>query len=407
MSAFIRLRQQLARLKPARVRRELRKWHRRLARVDERIVTLEPEGEAKGDVLVSYILDALLLREGEPIPHSHTNFWESLQIARTFVDLGYRVDVVSWTNLRFSPRKPYRAVVDVRLNLERWAPVLPRACVKILHIESAHGSFNNAAQLKRLRELEERRGIRLRPRRLVDPNHAIESADCATSLGNEFTHDTYRFAGKPIYPIPISSPVTYPQLERSIEDCRRRFLWFGSGGLVHKGLDLVLDAFADMPEYHLTVCGAIQQEQDFERAYYRELYRLPNIHTHGWIDVASREFLDLCGRTLALIYPSCSEGGGGGVLTCMQAGLIPIVSRETSVPIDDRYGILLADCRVSTLQAAVRRVAALDAASAREMSTNARAYAREHHTRERFAAEYRKAAEEILRTPVDRGAPAG
>jgi hypothetical protein len=47
--------------------------------------------------------------------------------------------------------------------------------------------------------------------------------------------------------------------------------------MVHKGLDLVLEAFADMPEYHLTVCGPIQKEQDFERAYYRELYQVPNI----------------------------------------------------------------------------------------------------------------------------------
>ena len=35
--------------------------------------------------------------------------------------------------------------------------------------------------------------------------------------------------------------------------------------MVHKGLDLVLEAFAGMPEYHLTVCGPVAKEKDFER----------------------------------------------------------------------------------------------------------------------------------------------
>ena len=37
--------------------------------------------------------------------------------------------------------------------------------------------------------------------------------------------------------------------------------------MVHKGLDLVLEAFVAMPEYHLTVCGKVSSEKDFEDAY--------------------------------------------------------------------------------------------------------------------------------------------
>ena len=75
----------------------------------------------------------------------------------------------------------------------------------------------------------------------------------------------------------------YPWPEaKDFEACRTRFLWLGSRGMVFKGLDLVLDAFVQMPEYHLTVCGPVAKEKDFEQVYYQELYHTSNIHTYGW-----------------------------------------------------------------------------------------------------------------------------
>ena len=125
---------------------------------------------------------------------------------------------------------------------------------------------------------------------------AIEHADCAAVLGNEFTISTYTYANKPIYRVPISAPFLYPWPEgKDFEACRRHFLWFGSHGFVHKGLDLVLDAFAEMPDYHLTVCGPIREEieKDFEKAFYKELYQTSNIRTLGWVDIGRPEFTKL------------------------------------------------------------------------------------------------------------------
>ena len=62
---------------------------------------------------------------------------------------------------------------------------------------------------------------------------------------------------------------------------------------MHKGLDLVLEAFARMPELHLTVCGPIHEEPAFEAAFRRELYETPNIETLGWVDIASPAFAEL------------------------------------------------------------------------------------------------------------------
>jgi len=406
----------LHRLGPGPVRelaeRNVTKLRRRLAGVEKRLVTLEPAGAVRGEVLFSYILDALLEPDAPPAS-THTHFWESATMARTFADAGYRVDAVAWTNDAFEPAKDYDVVVDVRTNLERWAPRLAPETVKVLHIDTSHWSVNNPAQERRLAELRARRGVALRPVKRLPENRAIEVADCATILGNAFTESTYAFAGKPIFRIPISVPFTYPWTEsKDFAAVRRRFLWFGSGGLVHKGLDLVLEAFAGLPDVRLTVCGPVGRERDFEREYFRELYRTPNIRTLGWVDVAPASFVELAREHLALVYPSCAEGGGSSVLTCMHAGLIPVINDEVSVDLDPAWGVRLAGTSIGELRDAIRHLAGRDSAQLERMARGARDFARERHTRERFAEGYRGFVASLVdgswqRTPHPIPLPAG
>jgi len=380
------------------LQRRRAKYWRMLRRVDRRLVTLAPASRPRGSVLFSYVIDPFLLRPGKPMPHGHTHFWESWAMAQAFVELGYEVDAVHWTNQRFVPRKPYAVAIDVRRNLARWAEHLPGETVKVMHAETAHPSFHNPAQRARLEALAERRGTSLKPRKTIRDHGAYQAADLATILGNEFTQETYlAVAKKPLHRIPISAPLTYDwPATKDFDAVRRRFVWFGSGGLVHKGLDLVLEAFAAMPEYHLTVCGPIRQEADFERLYFRELYRTPNIETAGWVDVAGERFRRLAAGSLGLIYPSCSEGGGGSVLTCMHASLIPIVNREVSVDVDRTNGVPLADCSIATIQETVRQLAARPAGELEGLARSAWRFAREHHTRDRFQAAYRRFAARLV-----------
>ena len=383
-----------------RGRRFFERLSRRIRRVDSRVVRCGPPrgtGEPVGRALLSYILDPFLLPSGRPEPHSHTHFWESREIGRILTELGFTLDVIHWTNQTFTPRQPYDLFVDVRLNLERLGPLLGPACLKLMHIETAHCDFYNPAQRRRLAELEARRGIRLAPYKLLEPNRAIEHADAATILGNRATQATYEHAAKPLWRVPISQPFLYPfPAGKDFTTARRRFLWFGSGGLVHKGLDRVLEAFAGLPELELSVFGPIDREPEFERAFRRELYETPNIHTLGWIDVAGPEFLALARRHLALVYPSCSEGGGGGAVTCMHAGLIPVLSRESSVDLAPEYGVELTTSSVEEIRRAVLELAERPAADLEAMSRRAWEWVRAHHTREQFSMAYRRSLIEIL-----------
>ena len=273
-------------------------------------------------------------------------------MGRTLVELGFAVDAIHWTNTAFLPATAYDLVVDVRLNLERLAPLLPGA-VKVMHIETSHPAVHNPAQRRRLDELAERRGIRLAPFKMLEENRAIEHADAATVLGNEVTQASYRFAGRPLYPVPISQPLLWPLPEaKAFADCRRRFLWFGSGGMVHKGLDRVLEVFAGLPGLELAVVGPVDREHAFVKAFRRELFETPNIVCHGWMEIASPAFRALADRT----SPSSTllrRGAERRRRDLHARRAPPRASRESGLDLTDERGRLLLDSSLDEIRARV------------------------------------------------------
>lgn len=358
---------------------------------------LFPKKEYKGFVLLSYLTAPFYFKENDSIFKTHSNHWECIQIAKTFLDLGYVVDVIIFKNKDFIPKKKYKVFIDLGYNLERITPFLNEDCIKILHITEAHWLFNNIAEYNRLAELKKRRNLVLQPRKVSDSNFGIEYADIGTVLGNKFTSDTYMYQQKMIYRIPISSPVVYDfPVDKDFEKVKKNYLWFGSVGLVHRGLDLVLEAFCNLPEYNLFVCGPIDDEDDFVRAYYKELYETQNIKTVGWVDVNSDKFIDILNNCISIIYPSCSEGGGGSVITCMHGGLIPIVSYEASVDVDD-FGYILKENTVDEITGKIKLLSNLDIDEIKNRRIKTWEFARANHTKEKFASEYKKFVKEIIK----------
>ncbi|MEH2263780.1 glycosyltransferase [Nostoc sp.] len=360
------------------------------------VVSLKPKQPSKGNVLLSYRIEPFLLKPGQAMPNDHTWYWEVWQIAQTFLDLGYNVDVIQFHNDKFVPQKDYAFFIDIRHRMEALAPKLNKDCIKIFHVDIANMVFRNAAECNRLLEVQQRKGVTLKPQRFEVPNLGIEYADCAIVLGNNFTTDTFKYANKPMYRIPISSPVVYPYPDKKdFEAVRKRFLWFGGSALVLKGLDLVLDAFAQMPEYHLTICGPVSNDKEFEQAFYKELYETPNIHTYGWIDVSSPDFIEVTNNCLGLVYPSVSEGQSGAVISCLQAGLVPILSYESGVDVHD-FGVIFDNLSIEEIKAKVISISNLPVEDLKLMSHQAWEYARANHTKEKFAKVYRNVVEQII-----------
>jgi len=365
------------------------------------VIVLPPtHAPSRGTVALSYLIDCF---DGEHATHYHTNRWECHAIARALTDAGFRVEAVDFNNHLYRPPVDCVLVFDIHSNLERFAPMVSAGTKKLLHATGAHWLFQNRAELARLEALRLRRGATLPPRRQVPPSRGIEVADLATTTGNRFTIETFAFARKPIHRIPLSSTYTqdWPG-EKNFSALRTRFLWFGSHGLVHKGLDLVLEAFVQTPELQLTIAGPVSSEPDFMETYRREL-ALPNVRLLDWVDTGSPAFRTLLAEHGAIVYPSCSEGGGGSAITCMHGGLIPIVTREASVDTED-FGVELREASVAAIVESVRRVAAF---SPTEFATRSRAtweFARRQHTRENFDRTFRSFISEVLQVPAPRQA---
>lgn len=365
-----------------------------------RPLSLKPKGRSQGDVLVSYFQEPFQPSCDPSVLNTHSRYWESFQVAQTFLDLGYSVDVIDWRNRVFTPTKPYVVLIDPRDNVERLAPLVPKDCIKVFYIDVAHTLFNSRAEMDRMFALQQRRGVTLKLRRFEYPNFGIEYADCGTMLGNDFTLRTFDYAKKPIYKIPMTPAMLFPWEDtKNYETCRRNFLWFGSYGLVHKGLDLVLEAFAQMPDCQLTICGPIANEPDFVAAYERELYHTPNIRTLGWVDVTGQKFREIVNSCAGFVYASSSEGQAGAVVTCMHAGLIPLITVECGVDIPSGAGTVLADCSIETIKQAVRNLAACPSEQLREMSRANWEFARAHYTRDQYAKTYREIAKQLLHLP--------
>ncbi|MDE2173232.1 MAG: glycosyltransferase family 4 protein [Patescibacteria group bacterium] len=352
------------------------------------VVHMPAKGKKKGDVLLSYITEPFTKAPWEEFSNRHTNYWECYEMACIFAERGYAVDVISWNNRTFVPKKNYRVCVDNQNNLERLARFLPKDCKKVMHITTSEQGFQNSAELKRLEALKEQRGVVLQPHRQLPPTKNPEIADYLEGFGNRTVHATYARFNKPIFPIPISAVklFNFPE-HKDFKVARKNFLWFGGGGAVLKGLDLVLEAFSKNPDLTLHVCGPVAAEKDFAQAYTKELYETPNIHYHGRVDVDSDLFAELADTCGALMYPAFSEGTSGAVVQAMHAGVVPILTREAGIS-EDAECILMENPTVDSVDEAARSFAALPPEIIRDKARAIRSYVREHYTRELFSNAY-------------------
>jgi glycosyltransferase involved in cell wall biosynthesis len=317
-------------------------------------------------------------------------------MATAYQELGYRVEVIDHDQNNYRPPSDCCVAIDLHGQLEGWNALLPTTCHRVLHATGPHWLLWNYSELSRLLALRDRKGAALLPQRQVAPSRSASLADQIVVLGNNYTMESFQFASKPITRIPLSSAYEFPYpQERNFSLAKKNFLWVGSYGMVHKGLDLVLDAFARMPELSLTVCGRPEKEDDFFRLYKKELLHTPNIHFHGWMDMASEAFMQIAKTHAAIIYPSSAEGGAGSVIHSMHAGMVPICTHEASVDLGN-FGILVKEGSVEAVMEAAFQFASLSDSEVAERARASYDHVRKYHTRDQFKKNYKIFAKTLL-----------
>ena len=360
---------------------------------------MQHKGVYRGSVLLSYLTQSLTVAPYESFSTMHSSEWECFEIVRLLTAEGFDVDVINWDDTNFIPQKKYDIVIDTQKNLERLSKYLPAPTLKIMYVVASHTEFQNNAEKMRLKELKERRSVTLVPHRTETSSKNIEVADIVVGLGNATTKETYAFAHKDIETIPISSTISFEKNPTKNVDAQKKFLWIGGGGAVLKGLDRVLEAFKDLPDLDLTVCGPVKQENDFNKAYHAELYETQNIHYLGRIDPLSGTFQKIAETHGFLIYPSASEGQSGAVITGLHAGLVPLASRNSGVDVDD-FGFVLKTSSVEEIKERVLYASNMPRQEFENLAKKVYSYANEHHTKKTFSLAWQNIIKTIIIPPL-------
>lgn len=306
----------------------------------------------KKNCLLMYITEPFYTGES----HSHQNQKQVVEIARIISSFGYNVDVIDYNNDRIFLNKNYDLVFDLYPGFNLiYQNHMNLGCKVIAYLTGSNLSFAKKQERIRIDNLFKRKGKTLKLRRTegaIDLSYQeMKKMSAVFFMGNSYNWKTYtEFNIKKVYFIK-NCGYKFDDIKKNRRD-KRNFLFLGSYGQVHKGLDLLLEVFAEKNfNFNLYICSSFKEEKDFCTLYEKELFCTKNIYPVGFLDIYSNKFKELLEICRFLILPSCSEGLAGSVLTGMSAGLIPIVSKECGF--EDDEVIHLKDCELDTIKAAV------------------------------------------------------
>lgn len=344
--------------------------------------------------LVSYLPDAINLKDGDKRLSVHSNWWECREIARILFRLGYNVEAMSFDDMKTIPDRRYDLVFDIERNLARLAPFQKPETKFLMMLTGSYLPFAVEAERKRVDCFNNRNHIgyqakyaRMKGRNL---DASLRVADKILLIGNETTKRTYpewSFSRMRHCPVTIVPPVSWKETPGT----RPSFLYFFSGRNVAKGLDLVLEAMNRHTDWTLHVAGGIDEDFPFRRLSGR------NIVYDGFVKPDSKRFGGLIERVSAFVAPTCSEGTSPAVLTCMCAGLYPIVSKNAGVDLPDGCGIVIADLASESVEKAMSDFLQIPEEEVDRQTRRCRNYVLSKHSRESFVATVESALLEMTR----------
>lgn len=349
-------------------------------------------------VLLSYILTPF-----KKDSLSHTNFFEAQSWAKILDELGYNVDIIDYRNNKNIDLSKYDLICGFGDIFQKFFESNHHKNNQTIYYGTGmHVCHQNTISLQRVKDVYIKKGVWLgKSSRFVEKTwtHQTSLVTGIIALGNEICADSYRkyYNGR-VYPLPAPFYTTQNGADiitNRNSSSKHHYLWFGSSGLIHKGLDLCLDYFSKNQNIFLHICGPIEHEEDFVNAYREELLKSSNIKVHGFIDIASKEFENILSMCSFIIFPSCSEGGSPSTLTVIgNGGLIPIITKETTI--ETGHEIWIEGFNYENIDKAIKYTQALTFAAIKELQYNNLKFVKTNHTQEIYYNQLKKNIKNIL-----------
>lgn len=344
-------------------------------------------------VLISYITSPL--ENNTQKINYHTNYSECREIISFFSGLGYNVDVVHCLDEKHIPEiidKKYDIVFGFGEPFYHAAIHNPDA-IKIIYLTELHPDLSYTNEMERINYFFKRHNIKTQPKRSGKhfKTREINIADYGILFGNEYTSRFFSFPEGNLYLLEPTGLFNkdYSFTQRNCIESRKNFIWFGSYGAIHKGLDILIDVFSELPEYHLYICGLSRRE--------RRLFTInsKNIHDLGFVRVDTPLFIQLVNCCSYIILPSCSEGMATSVLTCMNHGLIPIITRECGIDLHE-WGIFIDNYRVEAIKEKIKQCATSDPDTLKRDHQQVYDYSQKKFNISRYSRDFRNIIMNIL-----------
>ena len=301
-------------------------------------------------VTYGYFYDFEKSNIGRTIP------FEIFKLVNVFSELGYCIDIIGCNDVKSIPivkSKQYDLIFGFGETFYQIVKHQPLA-LSILYMTENHPNFSLQEEKKRNDYFYARHGKKIALSRSgsfyqnkhmeIKYSHVItlsETEPLKTQYDNPYT----------IFPTGIINP-NYIFKNKNHQRTKNNFLWLGSSGVIHKGLDLLIDIFNHRNDVVLHICGLSDIEKKMLNLKQRE-----NIIEYGHIDIKSEIFLEIIEKCSFIILPSCSEGCSTSITTGMLHGLIPIVMKnagfdrllDNSIFLDD-YGVEYLDKKLTEFQ---------------------------------------------------------
>jgi hypothetical protein len=321
---------------------------------------------------------------------SHSNFAESKIIVNTFSKLGYQVDVVHFTSTRKVKYSNYDIIFGFGNIFENSFNEKNKKIIRIYYATGAHVHHQNMSELQRIIYFNERYSAKLGPQRIIPWcwSQSTTMSDFIILIGNNWTKSTYtKRSNVPVINLNATA-LTIQKLfiRNNIEQSKKSFVWFGSNGMVHKGLDLCLEYFKEDRSLTLHIFG--HYEEEFYSVM-RSYFELPNINYHGFVDVSSSKYEEVIKSSLFTILPSCSEGQATSILTNMAFGLIPVCTKFTGINVEE-LGFLINELNVKSVGKTITKIKSVDNIILTDMSSKCLNYISNNHSLESYSKNFYK-----------------
>lgn len=333
---------------------------------------------------------------------THPNILQVMVIVKNMIDLGYCIDVCDCSTelaLSMTRQKKYDIIIGQGVNYKKECKI-HKESTKILFVtESLPSSVQEKYEIRNKYFKKRHTDIKTddSPARSgYFDDEMFSMSDIAIAMASNYNIEPMRKYINEIYQINCNcfqnNIFVFNEVETSklISLNKKNFLWFGSKGFIHKGCDILLDAFKEMPELSIDFYGLDKTEEK----YFNKL-KSPNTYNCGTINVQSAEFIEkVVNKHCFLIFPSCAEGMSTSVATCMIHGIIPIISKETGFEACECI-IELSDYTVETIKNTLNKVLQIPEKEILRLKNGCVEYAQKHFTIEHFDKAFRNIIKEI------------